>query len=559
MIRSRVRVAMALSLAAGLALSTRSTLAEDRAFDGSNNNIANPTWGQAGAMLLRMTPHAYTDGFSAMPRAAAPNPRDISNSVISQTTSNPNSRFLSDLVWQWGQFIDHDLDITHLGTETASIPTSAADPVFHGAPIGFTRSAAVPGTGVSNARQHANAITSFIDASMVYGSDASTATMLRSNSGGRLLMQNSPSGALLPVNTMGIGMGAMPGQDPTTVFAAGDVRANEQPGLTAMHTLFAREHNRWADTLATSNPSWSDEQVYQTARKIVGAEIQKITYSDWIPALMGEGRLSAYSGYNASVNPSVATEFSTAAFRIGHTMLNGQILRLNNDGSVIPQGNMQLRNAFFFPADITNNGGISPLLKGMASQAAQEIDVRIVDDVREFLMGPFGPPGFVGFDLASLNIQRGRDHGLSDYNTMRAGFGLASLSSFSQITSDPALAALLQSMYGDINLIDPWVGMLAEDHLPGSSVGELMSAVILDQFRRTRDGDRFWYQNDADLAAYLATIEGTTLGDIIHFNTDLTSMQGNVFFIPAPGAGTLALLGLAAAGRRRRTTPPAMK
>ena len=537
----------AVLLCAGLALG------DNRSYDGSGNNLANTQWGMAGAALLRVAPAAYTDGLSAMARSTSANPRDISNLVVRQTVSTPNSRGMSDMVWQWGQFVDHDLDLTPLGSETANIPTSASDPVFGGSPIGFSRSQTIAGTGVNSVRQHPNVITSFVDGSGVYGSNQSTANALRAHSGGRLLSQTSTNGALLPMNTMGLGMGALPGTDPTAVFAAGDGRANEQPGLTAMHTLFMREHNRWADTLATQNPTWSDEQVFQQARKIVGAEIQKVTYQDWLPALLGTGRVSAYTGYNPSVNPTVSTEFSTAAFRIGHTMLNGTVLRLNNDGSVIPQGNMQLRNAFFTPADITGAGGISPLLKGLSSQAAQEVDVHIVDDVREFLTGPFGPPGMIGFDLASLNIQRGRDHGLCDYNSMRSAFGLPTMASFSQITSDTSLANLLQSVYGDVNAIDPWVGMLAEDHVPGGSVGALMSAVILDQFQRTRDGDRFWYQNDPALQDYLGQIESTSLADIIRLNTELTSLQANVFFVPTPtSAGGLALLGILAARRRRR-------
>ena len=69
--------------------------------------------------------------------------------------------------------------------------------------------------------------------------------------------------------------------------------------------------------IAAANPGFGDEQVFQVARKIVGAEIQKITYEDWLPTLIGAGRLPAYSGYKADVDASVASEFSAAAFRVG--------------------------------------------------------------------------------------------------------------------------------------------------------------------------------------------------------------------------------------------------
>src|SRR5690606_31340449 len=172
--------------------------------------------------------------------------------------------------------------------------------------------------------------------------------------------------------------------------------------------------------------------------------------------------------------------------------------------------------------------GIAPLLKGQASQRAQEIDNHIVEDVRSFL---FGPPGSGGFDLSCLNIQRARDHGLPDYNTIREELGLGRVKSFAEITSKPEVQAALASVYPDVDSIDPWVGMICEDHVPGGSVGLTMSTIILDQFRRCRDGDRFFYLNDPAMAPYLSEVQATTLRDVIERNTSLTSLQANVFFV----------------------------
>ena len=80
-----------------------------------------------------------------------------------------------------------------------------------------------------------------------------------------------------------------------------------------------------------------------------------------------------------------------------------------------------------------------------------------------------------GLDLAAINIQRGRDHGLPDYNQARVDFGLAPVAVFSDITSDAAMQAELQSLYGSVNDVDVWIGALAEDHLPGAIVGELLT------------------------------------------------------------------------------------
>jgi hypothetical protein len=533
------------AVSAGLAVGA-SAVADDRSFDGTGNNLVHPEYGVAGAHLLRRSPSAYADGLSAMARASAPNPRDVSNSIAAQTVSYVNARGLSDFAWQWGQFVDHDLDLTKLGTESVTITTQPTDPVFNGTSMGFSRSVYDGATGTNVPREQVNAITSYLDGSQVYGSDAARANALRTHTGGRMLVLSTPTGDVLPMNSINIDMGAMPGSDPTMVFAAGDVRANEQPCLTAIQSLFLREHNRTADLLAAANPGWSDEQIYQRARKIVGAEIQKITYYDWLPTLIGRAALSPYRGYNPNVDPTISTEFSTAAFRIGHSMLNGTLLRLGPDGNSIPGGGLTLRNHFFAPSTIGDGGGISPLLRGLAMQPSQEIDLHVVDDVREFLFGPFGPPGAIGFDLACLNIERGRDHGLCDYNSMRAAYGLPTITSFSQISSDPATANALAATYTSIAQIDPWVGMLAEDHLPGTSVGALMTAVIVDQFERTRDGDRYWYEIDPDLNAYRNAINQTTLAMIISRNTDITGLQANVFYVPTHpcrpdfnGSGTL--------------------
>src|SRR5207244_2105411 len=102
------------------------------------------------------------------------------------------------------------------------------------------------------------------------------------------------------------------------LFAAGDVRANENIELTAVQTLFVREHNRIAGQLQAAHPGWNDEQLYQEARRLVIAELQIITYTEWLPALLGPNALPAYAGYRANVNPSISNEFSTAMFRLDH-------------------------------------------------------------------------------------------------------------------------------------------------------------------------------------------------------------------------------------------------
>lgn len=551
-------------LAAGLALGLATTAnAQNRSYDGTNNNMTNTGWGSAHTELVRVGPVNYADGISAMV-TDRPGARSISNAVAAQAGSVQNARGLTDFVWQWGQFLDHDIDLTEGGGAAANIPVPLDDPTMTpGGIIPFNRSAHTAGTGTDpmNPRQHDNSITSYVDASNVYGSDMGRADALRTMSGGRMKTSAHATGDMLPFNTGGLANdnGPIP-VDPTTLYVAGDIRANEQVGLTSMHTLFVREHNRIADAIVATNPGMSDEDVYQAARKIVGAQMQTVTYNEFLPALLGDSAMPAYAGYNSSTDASIATEFSTAIFRIGHTMLSSTLQRLDNNGNVIPEGNLSLQGSFFNPAGV-QEAGIDSILKGLSEQVQQETDNLIIDDVRNFLFGPG-----VGLDLASLNIQRGRDHGLGSYNEVRDAYGLSQASSFDDITSDTAVAQKLRDAYGtdgggndNVHLLDVWVGALAEDHVMDSSVGELMMAGLVAQFAALRDGDRFFYLNDPALASALGLIgldltdlEGRKLSDIIEDNTTLTNLRDNVFFIPTPGAaGLLALGGLAATRRRR--------
>src|SRR5262249_51528352 len=155
------------------------------------------------------------------------------------------------------------------------------------------------------------------------------------------------------------------------------------------------------------------------------------TYKEWIPTVFGPSALPAYHGYDPAANPGIATEFSTAAYRVGHSMLGDDVQFLDNSGAEV-RPEISLSEAFFNPPIVAETD-IGPILKYLASDPSSEIDTRVVNSVRNFL---FGPPGAGGFDLASLNIQRGRDHGLADYNTVRAAYGLARVTSFAGITSD---------------------------------------------------------------------------------------------------------------------------
>ena len=514
--------------------------AQNRSFSGENNNPNHSEWGAVGTNQLQLTAVGFTDNISEPAGANRMNPREISNLIFHQDGLLADALELSDYAWVWGQFIDHDIT---LSPEDASQPNNIAVPTgdiyFDPNETGTVvipshRSAYDPSTGtdINNPRSFPNAISAFIDASNVYGSDQERANWLRTFSAGKL---KTSLGNMLPYNTLtgeldgdvDVNAPEMAMANPalTKWFVAGDVRANENILLSSIHTIFMREHNRLCDEIILDNPSWTDEQVYQKARKMVGATIQAIAYEEWLPSLGVQ--LESYSGYSSTINPGIMNVFSTAAYRYGHTVINSNIIRLDENGNTIPQGNINLSEAFFNPPILMSGGGVDPLVRGMATQVEQDFDVKMISDLRNFL---FGDPGSGGLDLAALNIQRGRERGLTDYNSVRQYFGLPVVETFDDLTENPFLNTILKNVYGDINDIDPWVGFLAEDHMSNTLFGETVMKIMEQQFNHLRRGDRFYYEIDEGLSALeKSKIKGTRLSEVIMRNTNVIGLQYNVF------------------------------
>ncbi len=481
------------------------TSIQSRPEDGSGSNDANPDWGKTDAELLRLAPNENGEN-GEMSGADRPNAREISNAVAQQTEDTENAAGASDFLWIWGQFLDHDLSLTEGGdTETANIEVPMGDPFFD--PF-FTGDVEIPFSRVDeHDGAYVNEITAFVDASMIYGSDAEMVDSMRID-GGKLVMTEE---AQLELEG--------------TTLLTGDVRAAENVALSTMHTIFTREHNRIVDELAADDPSMTDDQLFDTARAHVEGIVQAITYNDFLPILIGEDAIASYSGYNADVNSGISVEFSTAVYRLGHTLLSSNLQLMSEDGNTNSQ--LALRDAFFTPSKLSEEGFIEDLLRGSATQTSQAVDTMVVEDVRSFL---FGPPGAGGFDLAALNIQRGRDLGVATYNDLREAVGLERAETFADITSDEDLATALEGVYGDVDLVDAWIGGLAEDPVEGALLGEMFSVVMIDQFTRLRDGDAYWSEGRDGLSQ--ETIEAlwdTTLADVILRNTDVEAIQNDVF------------------------------
>jgi hypothetical protein len=598
-----------------------------RSQDGSGNNARNPSWGQAGTQYLRVAPANYADGV-AKP-VSGPNTRYISNRIFNDRSQNLFSENnVSQWGFVWGQFLDHTFGLRQeVGGEDASIPFNAKDRLEEFTNtlgvIPFTRTPAAPGTGVASPRQQINTVSTYIDASSVYGDFPDRLEWLREGSVNKRLSDNSarlllPGGYLPRRDARGNAatapemalMGRLVAT-PAKAAVAGDVRANENIALTATHTLFAREHNRIVNAL----PRFlSDELRFQIARRIVGAEQLYITYNEFLPAL--GVTLAPYRGYNDRVNASLSNEFAVVGYR-AHSMIHGelepiapagtyspaQIGALEQQGIEVEQADglntvvVPLNLAFGNP-DLLQTIGEGPVLRGIGSEPEYKNDEQIDNQLRSTLFeipvsgnptcldGPTLPACFKGVvDLAAIDIERGRDHGMPSYNALRRAYGLAPKPSFTAITGEltdrfplfdrridrrnpiddqdtldfvrlfddegnqlplgseegavvgirrTTLAARLKAIYGSVDKLDAFVGMVSERHVPGTEFGELQLAIWKKQFEALRDGDRFFYESDPELEQIRRTFGidyRVKLSQVIRMNTD-AQVADDVFKAP---------------------------
>ncbi|KAM7536980.1 hypothetical protein Aperf_G00000078094 [Anoplocephala perfoliata] len=484
----------------------------------------------------------------------------------------------SVLLMQWGQFLDHDLDFSPVDAATSRfsdglgcndtcindspcfpIITPPGDPRIHQRCMGFSRSSATCGSGSTSIllgrpqhREQLNQITSFIDASNVYASDDFEAAQLRDTLYDEGHLREgipTPSGKkLLPFNIRGqVDCQADPQQDFVPCFKAGDHRNNENLGLLSMHTIWMREHNRIADELRSLNPHWSGERLYQEARKIVGALMQSITYRSWLPRILGPRGMEmmggdTYPGYDSSVNPSISNEFATAAFRFGHTLVPPILFRLNEKWETIPEGHLLLHRAFFAPDKMLTDGGLDPILRGLMFHGVRDV-IRQPPLNPELTERLFAMANMLAQDLASINIQRGRDHGLQQYTAYSykiCGLGTSeapdSFDDLADRIKNPAIREKLRAVYGHPGNIDLFAGGVLEEVMPGARMGPTLACIIADQFKRLRAGDRLWYEAPGVFTtAQLAEIRdaGSSLSRVICENGDnITEVTLDAFVRP---------------------------
>ncbi len=504
---------------------TVALLSEFRSIGGGGNNLQNPSFDPVpGTAEIALAPLNFVAGTTDT-IVAHPNPRVISNVIAGGTGAKGQNGETTDPVasawlYVFGQFVDHDIDLESTPTTSAAINITVPDndPVFTpGTTIDMTRDQRDPTTNTI-----VNTVAGYLDLSQLYGVTASQAASLR-NADGTLM--TSDNGLALPVVD--------------DQFVTGDPRVMENPELTALTILFMREHNYWVGVLKGQHADWTGDQLYNMAKAITTAEYQNIIYTEYLPVLLGPA-VGPYRGYNPAVKAQVTQEFSTAAFRMGHSEVSDTQEGIDNSGNTV--FTQSLADAFFNTPEIDEANGIDPLLRSLWVDSAQATDAYTVSALRNLLFA-----GLVGgdvdeMDLIAIDIQRESDVGLATLNGTRKALGLKPYTTFAQLTSDPVLQQSFQSIYGTIGQVDLFMGGLAETHAPGADVGPTFQAIITRQFQNLRAGDRFFWLNQKFDPNTAAMISNTTLTTLMKRDTDTTmSLPPNLFIATPAGAHTKSL------------------
>ncbi|XP_030764451.1 uncharacterized protein LOC115888752 [Sitophilus oryzae] len=544
-----------------------------RSYTGYCNNLKHPKYGQGLTTFNRLLPSAYDDGISK-PRVVGatgvplPNPRLISR-TIHPDISNLHKRY-SLMVMQYAQFLDHDLTFTpiHKGfdesipscrpcdsartvhPECDPIPIPPGDshyPEFNittGKQICLPFMRSLPGQQHLGPREQVNQNSAYLDGSVVYGSSRCALSKLKGNNGKMNVTERPRGKDLLPRDDKQAECRSASG----LCFVAGDGRASEQPGLMMIHTFYMREHNRLMEGLQRVNPHWDHHQVFEQSRKILIAGLQHTTYNEFLPRILGWNAMNLYGlkllpqgyykEYNPNCNPAIFTEFATAAYRIGHSLLRPHIPRMDNNYQIV-EPPLLLRDFFFNTDYMMNEGLVDQMARGLVSTPMETLDQFITGEVTNHLFEDKKIP-FSGVDLVALNIKRARDHGVPSYNNYRALCNLKRATSFEDLAREIPLEIIerFKSIYPTVDDIDLFPGGMSERPLKGGIVGPTFGCIIAIQFRQLRKCDRFWYENEDPTVRFteqqLAEIRKITLAKVLCENTDTHSdMQRSVFDLPS--------------------------
>ncbi|KAI1289157.1 Chorion peroxidase [Halotydeus destructor] len=542
----------------------RCDVSKYRTISGMCNNLIKPSRASSRSAMVRYIPPAYEDNIS-QPRqfsvtgAKLPNPRTISSAIHDDENRADGS--VTVMLATWGQVVVHDINF---GSPTldekgnpihcCSQPEKDWHPACYPFPISsedyfykhFNRSCMnfvrlTPGLRPKcplGPREPMNIVSGYLDGSIMYGSSSDIVNPLRSGERGRLKSYKAYSELglkdLLPQQTHKPDFLCQRHNRPKDVFCflGGDIRSNQQLPLTLLHTLLMREHNRIAEFLYEMVPQLDDDTLFEETRRLVIAQIQYITYREFLPVVVGDQLMDKYDlhiletgfyhGYDEKVNAEVRVAFQAAAFRFGHSLVPDVIQTYNKHHQKL--SSIRTSNILRQPFELYKPAVVDTFILGLLNQPASRMDPTVTIELVNHL---FEKPGnHFGADLAAINIQRARELGVPGYNEFRQYCGVDRAETFSDLlgTMSNKTVTRLENVYDHVDDIDLWTAGVAEFPLPGALVGPVFGCLIAEQFANLRKGDRFWFENanwpSSFTSKQLAEIRKTSLARLVCDNAD---------------------------------------
>ncbi|ROT69526.1 hypothetical protein C7M84_012293 [Penaeus vannamei] len=354
-----------------------------------------------------------------------------------------------------------------------------------------------------------------------------------------------------------------------------------------MHTIWLREHNRLVTELADVNPHWNDDRLFFEARKIVGAQMQKITYGEWLPTVLGPAvmkvfrlplqRLGYYRGYRSTTNPTATSAFGTAAFRFGHSLVQHTLMRCDKTGRRVPF-TIRLHQELMNPSNIHNFGSVDRLMLGLAFERAQGRDATTTAWTSPPSTSSVGvtmgcrPTTCGASSVACTASSTGENCCRSWTTTPWVGWRRSTALTAAvtgifccfvpdanppleqtcpvirapnekqKFFGDDVSARLITAIAADLPAAArgrhrPVLGGLAEKPVLRGLVGPTFACILGQQFLNLRRGDRFWFENGGFVSSLspdqLKEIRKVTLARVMCDNLDdIDDLQPNVFRPP---------------------------
>jgi len=553
--------------------------------DGSCNNLRNPNYGETYTPFKRFLLPDYSDNVSEVKAPKSGNPLDFANSrkictEVHQDQRKDDYKVTSFFV-AFGQIVIHDtmmfrsdrFDCCAKSTDAQMSEQCAAtslvkDYFYHTLHkktcMGFTRSQSAVTRGCKlGPRQQLNRQSAGLDASYIYAQYKDLMDRLRVMSDGKLKVETGSNVQRLTIckegatskgiltciddnkDVQNIENIVFDTQEDGCKGLTGDNRVNTTPGLYVESLLFVRLHNWICVQLkaAATSSSPTDEQLFQEARRIVIAIYQHVVFSEWLPAFIGRTYMQMYGlsplpkgrgyfkGYDPKEELGAYNVASAAAMRVGHSLVSGIFSTVDPDtykwDKSVPLSTV-MEKPFTQCVDA--------VILGLVKQAAHHRGKSMSEQMTNYLFQPEGLD--FGADLCTININRGRDHGVPGYNKWRKWCGLSEIKTWNDAYKilDAAAVNKYKNLYKHPDDIDLFSAGVSEKIMEGV-VGPTFGCIMARSFRTSKIADRFWYENKIGNVGFtqdqLMSIKSWTFRDIICLlGDDISKVQKYVMYLP---------------------------